>query len=183
MPAPSPAQKIPNVVSITPTAYFIVFSGTRLSGRCTTRPTASTTTNAAAPIAASATLCCAAERDDDERHLEPFEEHAFERDGERVPVDAFVIARRGQRGQTFLLEDGVFVVQRLEAARAQDGFAQPLEPEDQQQLAIEKGQLVNRNPQKPRPKWGNPNESAPYPIPVAMSSTANPINANGKDGG
>ena len=32
-PAPSAVQKIPNVVSITPTANFIAFSGTRASGR------------------------------------------------------------------------------------------------------------------------------------------------------
>src|SRR3954447_14034063 len=59
-PAPSPAQNIPKVVSMAPTANFIVFSGTRLSGRWTNTPARSTTTAAAAaPSAASPTLCCA----------------------------------------------------------------------------------------------------------------------------
>src|SRR4051794_10784915 len=57
-PAPSAPQKMPNEVSITPTAYLSVFSGTRLSGARTAIPTAATTTTAAAAArAASATLC------------------------------------------------------------------------------------------------------------------------------
>ena len=43
-PTPSPAQNVPNVVSSSPTAYFIVFSGTRPSGARTRRPTIATTT-------------------------------------------------------------------------------------------------------------------------------------------
>ena len=39
-PAPSADQKIPNVVSITPTANFIAFSGTRASGARTATPIA-----------------------------------------------------------------------------------------------------------------------------------------------
>ena len=43
-PAPSPLQKMPKAVSITPTPNFSVFSGTRESGACTTMPASSTTT-------------------------------------------------------------------------------------------------------------------------------------------
>ena len=45
-PAPSPPQNTPNDVSITPTANFIAFSGTRASGARTARPTATTSTTA-----------------------------------------------------------------------------------------------------------------------------------------
>src|SRR5215475_4493058 len=59
-PAPSTLQKIPNVVSITPTANFIEFSGTRASGARTARPTPATSTSAAAaPTAASGIEPCA----------------------------------------------------------------------------------------------------------------------------
>src|SRR6185437_9352301 len=52
-PTPSALQKVPKVVSITPTANFIVFSGTRLSGAWMSTPTAPTMMiAAAAPIAA-----------------------------------------------------------------------------------------------------------------------------------
>src|SRR5437763_1302549 len=44
-PAPSTDQKIPNVVSITPTANFIEFSGTRASGARTATPTTATSTS------------------------------------------------------------------------------------------------------------------------------------------
>src|SRR5579884_34106 len=58
-PAPSADQKMPNVVSITPTANFIAFSGTRASGARTATPTPATTTTApAAPTAASGMLPC-----------------------------------------------------------------------------------------------------------------------------
>src|SRR5262249_40006334 len=59
-PAPSAPQKMPNDVSMTPTANFKVFSGTRDSGACTLIPATSTTTSApSAPSAASPTLCWA----------------------------------------------------------------------------------------------------------------------------
>src|SRR4051794_15517908 len=59
-PAPSTDQKIPNVVSITPTANFIAFSGTRASGARTATPTPATSTSAqAAPAAASGIEPCA----------------------------------------------------------------------------------------------------------------------------
>src|SRR5215470_2334277 len=52
-PAPSAPQKIPNEVSMTPTANFRLFSGTRDSGVCTTTPTTATTTTAAAALRAA----------------------------------------------------------------------------------------------------------------------------------
>ena len=52
-PAPSAPQNIPYDVSITPTANFIVFSGTRASGACSARP-ATTTAAIATPAAAAA---------------------------------------------------------------------------------------------------------------------------------
>ena len=56
-PAPSAPQKMPNEVSITPTAYLSVFSGTRASGPRTAMPAAPTITTAAtAASAASPTL-------------------------------------------------------------------------------------------------------------------------------
>src|SRR6478609_2543115 len=53
MPTPSPAQNVPNDVSIMPTTNFRVFSGTRVSGWWTTTATPVTSTAAAtAPITA-----------------------------------------------------------------------------------------------------------------------------------
>ena len=49
-------QKMPNEVSMMPTANFIAFSGTRASGARTATPvTATTATAAAAPITAAPT--------------------------------------------------------------------------------------------------------------------------------
>src|SRR4051812_709041 len=60
-PAPSDPQNVPNDVSITPTANFKVFSGTRVSGRCTITPTLRTTTSAASADAIiRGKLSCAA---------------------------------------------------------------------------------------------------------------------------
>src|SRR5438552_18853309 len=47
IPRPSPVQKTPNALRITPTANLSVFSGTRASGRWTIAPMARTTTQAA----------------------------------------------------------------------------------------------------------------------------------------
>src|SRR6266702_4213327 len=53
-PAPSADQKIPQVVSMIPTANFIVFTGTRASGARASTPTSATSNTAAtAPAAAS----------------------------------------------------------------------------------------------------------------------------------
>src|SRR4051812_2117236 len=60
-PAPSPPQKIPKLVSMTPTANLSVFSGTRSSGPRTTKPATTTTTTAlAAAAAASPSRPCVA---------------------------------------------------------------------------------------------------------------------------
>src|SRR5215469_283057 len=57
-PAPSAPQKVPNEVSMTPTANFIQFSGTFVSGPLTAMPVMTTTTIAAiAPMLAASTLC------------------------------------------------------------------------------------------------------------------------------
>src|SRR6266702_26064 len=57
MPIPSTDQKVPKLVSIRPTPYFRVFSGTRASGRWAAAPRAITATPAtAAPTAATGTL-------------------------------------------------------------------------------------------------------------------------------
>src|SRR5439155_26973661 len=59
-PAPSAPQKQPKLVSSRPTAYLIVFSGTRSSGpRARTPAPTTTTTAAAAPAAARLTRCWA----------------------------------------------------------------------------------------------------------------------------
>src|SRR5207248_3193086 len=56
-PAPSAPQNVPKLISMAPTANFIVFSGTRLSGARTRTPTPTTNTTAApAPTAASGML-------------------------------------------------------------------------------------------------------------------------------
>ena len=139
------AQKIPNEVSMTPTPNFNVFSGTRVSGACTITPAISTTTNAAAaPIAANPTLCCVPPNVTTMNATSrPFEEHALERDRERVPVVCRSLAVGAeQRDLGFV--DRVLVVQRLQAARAQDRLAQPLQPEDQQHRADDESQRVDR---------------------------------------
>ena len=83
---------------------------------------------------------------DDERDLEPLEEDALECEREastsRAPARCSRTARRSlprARG-----EDGVLVVQRLVAARAQDRLAQPLQPEDQQQRPDDEPKRVDR---------------------------------------
>ena len=98
MPAPSPLQKMPNAVSITPTPNFNVFSGTRVKrfvddhggdehddqrGRGADRRQPDVALGAP-------------ERHHDEGDLEPLEEHALERDGERVPVVTGLAARGAQ---------------------------------------------------------------------------------------
>src|SRR5262249_44813684 len=55
-PAPSAPQKVPNAVSMTPTANFIQFSGTFVSGALTTMPVMTTTTIAAAAPRAAAPM-------------------------------------------------------------------------------------------------------------------------------
>src|SRR5262249_56535728 len=57
-PAPSTPQNVPKDVSMTPTASFIQFSGTRASGALTATPVSVTSTTAAtAPITAAPMLC------------------------------------------------------------------------------------------------------------------------------
>ena len=131
-PAPSAAQKVPKVVSITPTANFIVFSGTRGSGARTSTPTTATSNerDAGAERRERDAALRAAERQDDERDLEAFEQDALEREREAVPVEPGALLVRGaaralpsppRRSPSSSCE-------RLVAARAQDRLAQPLQP-------------------------------------------------------
>src|SRR5439155_20907085 len=60
-PAPSATQNVPYALSITPTANFIVFSGTRASGARAARPAAMTAATAApAATADNASRCLSA---------------------------------------------------------------------------------------------------------------------------
>ena len=141
-PAPSADQKIPNVVSMTPTANFIVFSGTRERRPCEhTNDRDQRHCGLLPRRPAGSTPACSAERQDDERHLEPLQEHALEREGEAVPIEPGALVTRSGFGlRSSSREDRVLVVQRLEAARAQDRLAQPLEAEDEQQRADDESQ-------------------------------------------
>ena len=145
MPAPSALQKIPNEVSITPTPNFNVFSGTRVSGACTIIPAINTTTNAAAaPIAAKPTLRCVPPN--------VTTMNATSRPSRNTPLNATVNAYQSCAGslavraqqRDFGFVDRFLVVQRLQAARAQDRLAQPLQSEDQQHRAHDEPQRVDR---------------------------------------
>src|SRR5258705_6815252 len=57
-PAPSAPQNIPNAISMTPTANFMLFSGTRDSGARTAMPTTATTSTAATAAAAANGMLC-----------------------------------------------------------------------------------------------------------------------------
>ena len=57
-PAPSAPQNIPNATSMTPTANFMLFSGTRDSGARTAMPTTATTSTAAIAAAAANGMLC-----------------------------------------------------------------------------------------------------------------------------
>ena len=113
---------MPKVVSIAPTANFIVFSGTRERGARTSTPATTTkVAQARLPTPRSEPAAVAAEADNDERHLETLEEHSFERERERVPVEADALLAPGKSGPLELTrEDRVLVMERLEATRAQD---------------------------------------------------------------
>ena len=96
----------------------------------------------------------ATEGHDDERHFEAFEEHALERDRERVPV----VAGFGSGG----LElrhlgpiDRILVVQSLQTAGSEDRLAQPLEPEEQEQRADDEAQRVDRQLRERRAEHGD----------------------------
>ena len=106
-----------------------------------------TTSAAAAAAAARPIRPCVAPNvmtmNDD---LEPLEQHALEGDGERVPVDPVAGALAGRRGRALLLPERLgLVVLGLEAARAEDRLAQPLEPEDEQQAADDEPQRLDRD--------------------------------------
>ena len=75
-----------------------------------------------------------AEGDDDEHHLDALEEHPLERDDKREPVEAVArLVVRAPRRLGLFSKLVLLVVQRLQARRAEDRLAQPLQPEDQQE--------------------------------------------------
>ena len=83
------------------------------------------------------------EAHDDEHDLEPFEQHALERDREGVPVETQAEVAGGVvRGFRLRHEGLVLVVQSEAAAAAQNRLAQPLQPEGQEQDADDELQPV-----------------------------------------
>ena len=151
-PAPSADQKIPKVVSMTPTANFIVFSGTRASGARTATPTtADEHDRAAAPAAASGMLPCVLPK---VRTMK-----ATSSPSRKTPLNESVkpyqsIPARCRGAVVVPLElpreDRLLVVQRLEAACAQDRLAQPLQSEHQQQAADDEAQHIDRHERERR---------------------------------
>ena len=93
-PAPSAPQNIPKELSITPTASFIVFSGTLARGALAASPATLTTKHGRAGGRGREceVMLVGAEREHDECDLEPLEQHSFEGDGEGVAVEAGVSA-------------------------------------------------------------------------------------------
>ena len=157
-PAPSAPQKQPKLVSSSPTANLIVFSGTRESGPLREDPgdDDDDERGRCAGDREPEVALRAAERDHDEDDLEPLEQHALERDGERVPVEAETSFVPGRRGLLALLAERlVLVVQILEAARAEDRLAQPLQSEREQQRADDEAERVDRDRAERRPERGD----------------------------
>jgi hypothetical protein len=81
------------------------------SGPCTITPAIRTTTSrgGGADRGDSHVVLCATEGDDDEGNFETFEEHAFEGDGEGVPVERSAL-RVGAEERDLGLVDRFFVV-------------------------------------------------------------------------
>ena len=157
-PAPSAAQKIPNVVSITPTANLSVFSGTRASGARTAIADHGNEHERAGGAGRGQRdrALRAAEGEHDEHDLESLEQHALERKREAVPVEAGALDLRGAaRFGELLREERVLVVQRLVAAGAQDRLAQPLQAEDEQERADDEPQRLQRDRGERRPERGH----------------------------
>ena len=93
----------------------------------------------------------AAERQHDEGHLQPLEQHPLEREHEPVEVEARAhLDVRSPRLLELVRERGLLVVQRLEAARAQDRLPQPLQSEGEQQPADDQPQPVQRDQRQRR---------------------------------
>ena len=153
-PAPSPTQKTPKLVNMTPTSVLMVFSGTSLSWRATSEADDAHEDGRrgrgqrgqAEPVLGGA------EADHDQHHLGALEEDALEghREADAVaparPVPAATppLALRAELGHR-LGEDLVLVVQVLVAAGAQDRLAQPRQAEHQQQRAHHHPERVDRD--------------------------------------
>ena len=90
------------------------------------------------------------EADHDQHHFGALEEHPLEGDGESDGVAA--LGGATGTGVGVLVElghglgvDRVLVVQGLVAARTQDGLAEPVQPEDQEERANDDAQRVDRH--------------------------------------
>src|ERR1017187_4779361 len=152
-PAPSPTQNVPTAESSTPSRNFSVFSGTRASGRCSTRPSAATTSSAATaprPAGRNSPRSSCSERKDDEDHLGPFEHGDVKGSAEGKLVPPRNTARVGlAHGRSLLCESGPLIVQRNQAGRAQDGLAQPAQAKQQNQCAHDELHHVKWDKHKP----------------------------------
>ena len=121
----------------------------------------------------------APEGDDDEDDLEPFEQHALERERERVPIEPGALdRRRGERRRQLPAERGVLIVERLVAARPEDRLSKPLEPEDEQERADDKPQRADRDQRqrraRRRPRSPRARASPRRPPPVPSANPARP---------
>ena len=137
---------------------MIQFCGTRESGLCAARPGADDDDQGRPRPQHSKTQppLGAPERDHDEDDLEALEQDSLERDGEPVPVQRRSPVRSSRRGQVALPPKRlILVVQRLVAARAQDRFPQPLEPEHEKQRADDEPQGIDRDLLERRTEHGN----------------------------
>ena len=153
-----------------PTANFRVFSGTRVSGARTARPTPATSTNAAAaPAAASGMLPWVLPK--------VSTMNATSRPSSRTPLKARTNPPLGR--SHFGLGDGlgvdrVLVVERLVAARTQDRLPEPLQPEDKQQRADDEPEVVQRDPRQRRPEDGDDDRQDERATPAPASAERQP---------
>ncbi len=128
-----------------PTTYFIVFSGTRVSGCRNARPAPATTSSASERAGhRRRDVLEATQRDDDEHHFEAFEKDATQRRGDPDPIDpggpSFRTETLGRR-----VEGSGLVMEGLQPAGPEDGFMEPLETEEQQKDPDERAGIVDRD--------------------------------------
>ena len=114
-----------------------------------------------------------AQRDHDHHDLEALEEHTLERHDEGGGVPPAGRGHLGQLGDV-LGEDGVLVVFGLQSGGPEDGLAQPLQPEHQQQsrpppVAVPIGERSGRGPGRRR-RLDRPGSPAPPPHPPGPTS-------------
>ena len=155
-PAPSAAQKVPKEESITPTAYLRRFSGT-----CVERPVHEHAQQRDQDHRAGRAysregyvLRSGPEGHHDKHHLEPFEQHPLERQGEGVPVQPGPhLARLRLRRLQFLLIRCRLVVQCLIAAGPQNCLPQPLQAKHEEQRTHHQAEAIDRDDGERRPQY------------------------------